>query len=242
MSIVLSAENVHHGYNGREVLNITKLEVALGEAHCLMGPNGAGKSTLLRILNLVEDPNLGTVRFEGKPVGTRSHNVRRRMAGVFQRPYMFAGSVFDNVAYGLKLRGAPKSELNRRVEAALNQLELSHLSDQSARRLSGGESQRVALARAIVIKPDILFLDEPTSFLDDRSREELFRHLRQTVSQENVTSVYVTHSIDEALSVADRISLLENGVLKQTRQTADLIKSDAPFPGNKVSYDLKDLN
>lgn len=211
--MVLRAENVRRSYDGRVVLRIDGLEVNAGETLCLMGPNGAGKSTLVRILNLVEDPDEGTVWFEGHKVNTRSHGARRRMAGVFQRPYMFAGSVADNVAYGLKLRRISRPEAARRADAALEEMGLSHLAGQDARRLSGGEAQRVALARAIVVEPDVLFLDEPSSFLDQASREELFRDLRHIIARRGVTAVYVTHSPEEARAVADRVAVLEGGAI-----------------------------
>lgn len=225
MSVILRAEAVRRSYNSREVLRIDRLEVGSGETLCLMGPNGAGKSTLVRILNLVEEPDTGTVWFEGNKAGTRSRGARRRMAGVFQRPYMFAGSVTENVAYGLRLRRTPRAEIGRRVETALAELGLSHLAGQEARRLSGGEAQRVALARAIVVEPDVLFLDEPASFLDQDARQDFYRDLHRIVSRGRATVVYVTHSPEEALAVAGRVAVLEDGVIKQLGTAAEVVWS-----------------
>lgn len=230
MSSLLRVEDLRHSYGAREVLRIDRLEVSRGETLCLMGPNGAGKSTLVRVLNLVEDPDAGAVWFEGNRVGTRSHAVRRRMAGVFQRPYMFAGSVTDNVAYGLRLRRVAKAETSRRVDAVLAEFGLSHLAGQDARSLSGGEAQRVALARAIAVEPEVLFLDEPASFLDQGAREELFRDLRCAIAERRVTVVYVTHSPDEALAIADRVAVLKSGAIVQVDRTAEVVR---PFAFNR---------
>src|SRR5690606_8124742 len=129
-------------------------------------PNGAGKSTLFRLLLAVEAPDAGRVLLDGRPVRPGDRIARRRMAGVFQRPYLFAGSVATNVAYGLASRGLSRVARDRRVAEMLEPLDLSARAYGPVHRLSGGEAQRVALARALAPRPDVLLLDEPTANLD----------------------------------------------------------------------------
>jgi len=149
------------------------------------------------------------------------------MAGVFQRPYLFKGSVYDNVTYGLQLRKVPRPQQRRRVAKVLEMLGLSELADKDARSLSGGEAQRVALARAMVVEPEILFLDEPAGALDPQAGEDFERDLRRIVTNRRTTVVYVTHSLEEALRTGDRIAVIKGGKVKQIGPSEDVYRAPA---------------
>lgn len=225
MNPVLTAEKVRKEYDGRLVLDLDCLEIFRGETLCVLGPNGAGKSTLIRILNLVEEPDGGAVRFDGVRAGHTDVAVRRRMAGVFQRPHMLKGTVYDNVAYGLKIRSLPAAEVKARTAEALDDLGIRHLSGHDARTLSGGEVQRAALARAIAIRPEVLFLDEPANNLDPQARRDFHRDLRRVVRNGQVTAVYVTHSIGEAMAACDRLAVMKDGRLMQVGPCEEVFHS-----------------
>ena len=160
-------QDVSKEYGDRSVLRVENLKIERGEVFAMVGPSGAGKSTMLRLLNFLETPTAGRIRFldvefsANQPMPLQH---RRRVTTVFQRPVLLNRSVLANVGYGLSLRGRRKATDD--IDYALAQVGLQHLSRQRARTLSGGEAQRVALARAIVLRPDVLLLDEPTANLD----------------------------------------------------------------------------
>lgn len=208
----LVAEDIRHrpGRAGFE-LDVDRLEVAAGSTLALIGPSGSGKTTLLEVLGLLARPDAGRVLLGGREVGVHDRAARRQMAAVFQRPYLFKGSVAENVAYGLAVRGVPKSERIARVEEALERVGLAGYASRSAHVLSGGEAQRVSLARALVIEPRVLLLDEPLASLDRLLRRKLTRDFATILSDAGVTVVYVTHDQDEALIVADTIAIMNEG-------------------------------
>lgn len=213
----LAVKNLIQKYSEREILNISDLEVKKGETLVILGPNGAGKSTFLRILSLLEKPTHGEVFLSGKPISSLSDklSVRRKMVMVFQEPLLFNTTVFKNVSFGLKVRHYNKAIVKARVENILNKLEIAHLADTSASKLSGGEAQRVSLARALVLKPELLFLDEPFAFLDIPTKEALMEDLAKIIKERKLTVVCVTHSRDEALAMADKIAIMDSGKILQ---------------------------
>lgn len=225
--VILRAEAIKFSYGGVPILDIDNLEVFKGETLCLMGPNGAGKSTLVRLLNLVEKPDSGKIMFMGQETSVNDLRTRRRMAGVFQRPYLFKGSVYDNVTYGLRLRRVPQPLQSRRVAKVLEMLGLSELANKDARSLSGGEAQRVALARAMVVEPEVFFLDEPASALDPQAGKDFQRDLRRIVTNGRTTAVYVTHSLEEALRTGDRIAVMKEGKIMQIGPSEDVYRAPA---------------
>lgn len=185
----------------------------------MLGPSGSGKSVLLRMLNLLEQPSEGTVRFYGDDVtgleGRERTAVSRRMAMVFQDPLLFRGTVGANVAYGLKVRRVPAEERAGRVAEMLDVVGLGDRSGAYVRSLSGGEAQRVSVARALVIKPDVLLLDEPFANLDAPTRHSLQEETRDILRARKMTAVFVTHDQDEAARMGDRILLLHDGSIAQ---------------------------
>lgn len=196
---------------GRDVLRDVSLQVAPGEIVCLLGPSGGGKSSLLRCLNLLTEPPAGAIFLDGQDVTTLEVTaLRRRVGMVFQQAALFPGAVADNLAYGPALQQITLSPAEIAELLSLADLE-PKLADQPADTLSGGQAQRVALARTLANRPDALLLDEPTSALDPaatRHIEEAVLKLRQTLG---LTVLWVTHNVDEARRVADRVYLLLDG-------------------------------
>lgn len=199
-------------YNGRTVVDIASLDIYRSEILGLVGPSGAGKSTLLRLLNFLEAPSSGEIVFEGERCSQgqpMALTARRRVTTVFQRPLLLDRTVLDNVAYGLRLRGDENAR--PRSLQALEEVGLARLAGQRARTLSGGEAQRVALARAIVIRPDVLLLDEPTANLDPYNAGLIEQIIRQLNLERQMTLVLVTHNVFQAHRLATRAALLLEG-------------------------------
>ena len=206
-------------YNDRTVLDVGDLKIRRGEILGLVGPSGAGKSTLLRLLGFLEQPSAGVLSYAGRPCDEAwpDQKRRRRVTMVFQNPHLLRRSVNDNVTYGLNLRGMQ----NGREEVArmLAGLGLEELADAQARTLSGGEAQRVALARALVLKPDVLLLDEPTANLDPYNIKLIEKIVRRTNDEDGTTVVVVTHNVFQARRLADRVGLLLSGKLVEVANT-----------------------
>jgi len=199
-----------------EVLRVPSFDVRPGEVLALIGPNGAGKTTLVLALAALLPLQQGTLRYRGQLVTPQaSLAYRRRIAVVMQEPLLLRGTVWDNVALGLKLRGLPREEIASRVQRALTQLGIADLAQRSARQLSGGEARRVSLARALAVEPDILFLDEPLTALDTPTRRQLLEDLGALFRHRAWSVVYVTHDFNEALALADRIAVVMHGAVRQ---------------------------
>ena len=207
----LRAEGIRKEYGKRIVVDVDHVEIAAGETLALLGPSGAGKSTLLSILGLLERPDAGQVYLDDTPVSTKDPAARMQMAAVFQNPYLFKGTVADNVAYGLKLRRMPAAGRREAVAEALERVGLGGWESNSALTLSGGEAQRVALARALVLKPRVLLLDEPLSSLDPLIKGRLTQDFARIISEESMTTLYVTHDQNEAVAMGDAMLILRDG-------------------------------
>ncbi len=227
---ILSVEGLVRRYGRRTVVDVAALSVSRGEVLAVLGPNGAGKSTLFRLLLLLERPDAGRLRLDGREVRAGDREARRRMAGVFQRPFLFSGSVAANVSYGLRLRRLEKPERERRTAEALEWVGLGALAAAHVRTLSGGEAQRVALARALVLRPELVLLDEPTSSLDVTQRRRFQRDVERLVRERSQAAVLVTHDPAEAFALADRIAVLEAGRVVQIGTPDTLVMEPAtPF-------------
>ena len=215
---ILEIRDVKVVYGDREILSVEALAVLPGEILAIVGPNGAGKSTLLRILALLEAPTTGRVGFDSEPVQYHPQlllALRRRMATVFQTPLLCNTTVYGNIALGLGFRGLSHSETRKRVGRWAEKFGVAHLLDHPARTLSGGEAQRVSLARAFVLGPEVLFLDEPFSALDQPTRESLLGELEGVLRESKVTTVFVTHERNEALHFGDMVAVVMGGRLVQ---------------------------
>ncbi len=233
MAPLVRVSSLKKRYGERTVVDIDSLDVAPGEVLAILGPNGAGKSTLFRLLLLLEQPDAGTIEFAG------DSNPAQRIAGVFQAPFLFTGTVRYNIEVGLRARGVDGAERTRRVGEALDLLSLANLADADVRALSGGEAQRVALARALAVRPELLVLDEPTSSLDvtlrTRFREDLVRLLRTQVR----SAVLITHDAADAYAVADRVAVMQDGRIVQVGTPEDIVLAPAtPFVAAFTGADL----
>jgi len=204
-----------YGRGGDPAVQDLSLEVNDGEFVCLLGPSGCGKTTTLRMIGGFLKPDGGDVRIDGVSI-LREPPERRPTAMVFQRyalwPHM---SVWDNIAFGLQVRRRPRDEIARRVEDTLDLVGLPGLGRRFPAQLSGGQQQRVALARALVLEPRILLLDEPLSNLDAQLRIHMRTELTAIQRRVGITTVFVTHDQEEAMSIADRIAVMNAGVLEQ---------------------------
>lgn len=209
---ILSVRDLRFSYGTREILSIPELDVRAGETLALVGPNGSGKTTLLKLLNDLVRPSSGSILFEGRPAAG-DPGLRARSVYVHQSPFPLAGTVFRNVAYGLRVRRVREPEIRRRVESALELLGLSGFARRDAKRLSGGETQRVALARALVLEPEVLFLDEPTAQTDRASGNRIRRVLADIAARGGTTIVFSSHDAAFAEALADRAAFLEEGRL-----------------------------
>ncbi len=202
-------------YDGRTVLRVKNLKLDENKVYAILGPNGAGKSTLLRLLNMLEEPTSGRIIFQGVDINRAGESarlrMRRQMCMVLQNTYLFNTSVYQNVAYGLQLRGVRGAELERKVKEALSFVGLSDFGSRRALKLSGGETQRVALARAVAVRPQVLLLDEPTASLDPDSVALIEKLVRRIHESTGVTVLIITHNLFQAQRLADEAILLYNG-------------------------------
>jgi spermidine/putrescine transport system ATP-binding protein len=199
-----------------------QLTIRKGEFFSMLGPSGCGKTTTLRMVAGFEQPTEGSIYLDGEPVGDVPP-FRRNVNTVFQSYALFENlDVFENVAFGLKRRKVGKDEIKTRVHDALELVQLPTRSDAKPRELSGGQKQRVALARALVNRPSVLLLDEPLGALDLKLRRQMQVELKQIQREVGITFVYVTHDQEEALSMSDRIAVMEDGVVMQCGQPEDV--------------------
>lgn len=230
MAAVLEVEALRRSYGQRCVVAIDSLELQSGEVLAVLGPNGSGKSTLFRLLLQLEPADAGVVRFAGRQLRGDDLAARRRMAGVFQQPYLFKGTVRRNVEYGLRARRIAGDERTQRVDRALRDLGLVDLSERNVRELSGGEAQRVALARTVVLDPDVLLLDEPTANLDVTVRRLFRADLARVVRAHARSVILITHDPADAFALADRVAVMQEGRIVQVAEPQLLVTEPAtPF-------------
>ncbi|UFZ01875.1 ABC transporter ATP-binding protein [Bradyrhizobium ontarionense] len=218
--LVISA--VSKRFGAATVLDRVDLTIHRGELVTLLGPSGCGKTTLLRAIAGLAPPDAGTIALAGRDV-THVPPHRRNVGVVFQSYALFPHlTVAGNVAFGLKVRGAPKAEIDRAVARALSLVKLGHLGGRRISALSGGQQQRVALARAIAVEPDVLLFDEALSALDRKLREEMQVELRRLLQDVKATAIFVTHDQDEALTMSDRVAVMNKGRIEQLAEPREL--------------------
>jgi sulfate transport system ATP-binding protein len=230
----IEVRNINKAFGTFKVLNEVSLDFPTGELVALLGPSGCGKTTLLRIIAGLEQPDTGSVHFLGADA-THVHARKRQVGFVFQHYALFRHmTVFDNVAFGLTVRSRKnrlsKQEIARRVHELLQLVQLDWLADRYPDQLSGGQRQRIALARALAVEPKVLLLDEPFGALDAKVRKDLRRWLRRLHDELHVTSIFVTHDQEEAMEVADRVVVLNQGRIEQIGTPDEIYNNPAsPF-------------
>jgi len=232
-----------------EAVSHVSLEIRDGELFTLLGPSGCGKTTILRLIGGFHKPDHGEIYFDGKPV-TPIPPYERNIGMVFQNyalwPHM---TISDNITYGLKLKKIPKAEIAEKISHVLRLVNLSGLENRYPGQLSGGQQQRVALARALVLSPDVLLLDEPLSNLDAKIRVQVRAEIRKLQKELGITTIYVTHDQEEALTLSDRIAVINLGKLLQIGSPRDLYeRPENPFVAdfiginNLISGDVQEIN
>lgn len=216
----LQAVNLNYGFH--TILNAIDLSVARGEMHVLLGPSGCGKTTLLRSIAGLAQPDRGSIRLAGRAI-EGLHPKDRGIGMVFQHYALFPNmSVRQNLAFGLEQRRLARKIIDQKIDEVLDIVSLQEKGDARPRQLSGGQKQRVALARALVLEPSLLLLDEPLSALDAQIRNRLRDELKRIQRRTGLTSILVTHDQDEALSLGDQISVMNNGRISQTASSSDI--------------------
>jgi len=243
-------ENITKKYDNVTAVDNVILEAESGKILALLGPSGCGKTTLLRMIAGLIPVTEGNVFFGDKNVTALSPQ-KRSAAMVFQSYALFPHmNVFENIAFGLKTKKIAKNIISEKVQNILNNVELSGLEKRKIQELSGGQRQRVALARALVTEPDILLFDEPLSNLDPKLRVSMRQSIKLLQRKFNITTIYVTHDQEEAMAVADSITVMNNGVIQQTDSpsnlyyrpnnqfVADFIGHANIFPAKKVTDEI----
>ena len=233
----IQAINITKKFGNFTALKNVTLEIPSGELVALLGPSGSGKTTLLRIIAGLEFAESGTVQFDGNDITSRT--ARERQVGfVFQHYALFRHmTVFENIAFGLRVRPRsvrpPEAKIRAKVHQLLKLIQLESLAQRYPSQLSGGQRQRVALARALAVEPRVLLLDEPFGALDAKVRQELRRWLRQLHDEIHITSVFVTHDQEEALELANRVVVMNEGAIEQIGSADDVYNRPAtPFVYN----------
>ena len=222
---MITIRDLSKRYDGNTVLKSINLDVLTHTVTAIIGPSGSGKTTLLRLIDLLEEPTTGGISFDGVGTLTSEHaklEMRRRMVIVFQKPIVFSGSVYDNVGYGLRIRGQGQRNIREKVLAALDAVDLSGYESRRARTLSGGEVQRVALARAMVTEPELLLLDEPTANLDPVSTTRVEDLITRVIRELHTTVIMATHDMAQGQRLADQIGVLIGGEMLQTGNPSEI--------------------
>jgi sulfate transport system ATP-binding protein len=219
---VIDARDIVKLFGGFTALDRVSVDVPTGTLTALLGPSGSGKSTLLRVIAGLERPDEGVIHLDGEDV-TRLPPQARGVGFVFQHYAAFKHmTVWENVAFGLKIRGRPRAEIKERVTELLELVQLTRLGDRYPAQLSGGQRQRMGLARALAVDPKVLLLDEPFGALDARVRKELRVWLRRLHDETHTTTVIVTHDQEEAMEVAERVVVMNAGRIEQVAAPRDL--------------------
>jgi len=212
---LIRLESIYKDYGGKEVLKNINLSVRDREFVTFLGPSGCGKTTTLRIIGGFETPSSGVVYFDGKKINDVPPH-KRQVNTVFQRYALFTHlNVYENIAFGLRIRKTPESEIKERVTEMLRLVNLSGYEERLTPSLSGGEQQRVAIARALVLRPRVLLLDEPLGALDLKLRKDMQTELKRIQVAMGITFIYVTHDQEEALTMSDTVVVMNKGRIQQ---------------------------
>ncbi|MFJ5759715.1 ABC transporter ATP-binding protein [Neobacillus sp. NPDC093182] len=233
MKPMIELKNITYQAHDKNILSIPHFQILAGEFLGIMGPNGAGKSTLLKVMALLDSSISGEILYRGQviPNGTPSLDLRRKFSVALQQSLLLEGTVFQNIAIGLKLRKVPKSVIKEKVNLWMEQFQISHLAKKNAHFLSGGEAQRVNLARAMIVEPEILFLDEPFSALDFPTKIKLMDDFKAIIKSSGTTTVFVSHDLMEINYLTNHLAIIVNGEVKQYGPTQRVLE----HPNSAVS-------
>ncbi len=219
---IISLRDIFMTFDGEVILNHINLDICEKEFVTILGPSGCGKTTTLRIIGGFIEPESGDVFFDGKRINGTPPN-KRNVNTVFQKYSLFPHlNVYDNVAFGLKLKKVPNDEIKKKVTQMLRTVDLKGYEKRSVSKLSGGQQQRVAIARALVCDPDVILLDEPLGALDLKLRKSMQLELKEIQQKTLKTFIYVTHDQEEALTMSDRVVVMNNGVIEQIGTPEDI--------------------
>jgi len=221
-------KNLVKEYDEYPVLDIECLSIKEGALVGIIGPNGAGKSTLIRIIAGLDDPSKGEIYYNNSLLEERHY---RQMTLVFQKPYLLRTTVYNDIAYPLKLRKATKDEISAKVNALMEEMGLSEFKDKKTKTLSGGEMQKVALARAMIFKPKLLMLDEPTANIDPSSIAIMEKMIRKINNDDKTTVIIITHSISQAKRLCKDIVFMNKGRAVEYATTDKVLN----FPQNPMT-------
>lgn len=226
MAVIAEVKDLTKSYDRKIVVDQVNLQIPEGEVLALLGPNGSGKSTLLKILAFLEHPTNGKVIFQGEEVNfNKTEKVRLQSTLVFQKTVLFSTSVYNNVAYGLKIRKLPKAVRDLEVKKALGLVKLEGFEKRNARKLSGGEQQRVAIARALALKTKLLLLDEPTANLDPKNARIIEEVIARVNRESKITIVMATHNMFQAKNLPSRIALITDGKITEVGEPSEIFGS-----------------
>ncbi len=222
MENIVELKDISVAFDGEQILNGLNLEIKDKEFITLLGPSGCGKTTTLRLIAGFLEPDSGEVVFEGKKInGVPAH--KRQVNTIFQRYALFPHlNVYENVAFGLRVKKLPKNEIKEKVEEMLRLVNLTGLEKRNIGTLSGGQQQRVAIARAIANRPRVLLLDEPLAALDLKLRKDMQKELKNIQQTLGITFIFVTHDQEEALTMSDRVVVMDGGVIQQVGTPQDI--------------------
>jgi molybdopterin-binding protein len=223
MTITAELKNITKVFGNKTVLDRINLQIYEGEILALLGPNGSGKTTLLKILAFIENPTSGEVKFQGEAVSFKNtEKIRMQSTLVFQKTTLFDTSVYNNIAYGLKVRKIPKDARNEEIKKMLKLVKLEGFEKRPVRKLSGGEQQRVAIARALVLKTKLLLLDEPTANLDPKNASIVEEVIATLNREHKITIVMATHNMFQAKTLPKRIALMSDGKITEVGTPAEI--------------------
>lgn len=242
MNNIVELIGVNKSYGTNHVVKDLNISVEEGEFLTLLGSSGCGKTTTLRMIAGFEEPTTGTIKVEGEPIEEKEP-YERNVNTVFQTYALFPHkTIYDNIAYGLKMKKVKKAEIRERVTEMMEMVQLSGFENRYPSQLSGGQKQRVAIARALINKPRVLLLDEPLGALDLKLRKQMQLELKRLQKKLNITFIYVTHDQEEALTMSDRIAVMHDGVVDQLATPVEIYEHPATrfvatFIGETNIYD-----
>lgn len=227
MGYIVELEGVNKIYGNNHVVKDLNLKVEEGEFLTLLGSSGCGKTTTLRMIAGFEEPTTGSIKVEGENIEDKEP-FERNVNTVFQSYALFPHkTIYDNIAYGLKMKKVPKAEIMERVQEMIKLVQLEGFEKRYPSQLSGGQKQRVAIARALINKPRVLLLDEPLGALDLKLRKQMQLELKRLQKKLNITFIYVTHDQEEALTMSDRIAIMHDGILDQLGTSSEIYEKPA---------------